>query len=134
MRTYRYIFYRVYCWARQLHGGRDHPAHTTLWTMSLLAGANLLSLSMLVAVFAPLPFAVSKDTAKVIGAGVILIIAGMHFRTFVQRDSTLELVAEFEERNPMIGRRADLIVRAYTFGSVIFFVVLGLSIALWRAP
>jgi hypothetical protein len=102
--------------------------------MSLLVGANLLSLAMLVAVFAPIPFVLSDDSTNWIGVGVILAVAGMHFHYFVRGESISELVAEFEGRTPMSGKRADVIFWTYTFGSPSLFVFLVLSIALWRSP
>ena len=73
------------------------------------------------------------EDVKWIGVAAFLIVAGLHFRLFVREDSIERLVAEFEEDDPIQRDRGNQIYRIYILGSVIVFVTLVLTIAVWRS-
>ncbi len=132
-RAYRYIFFRLYHWASQLHDDGDSPAYTALWTASLLVFANLLSVSMLLGIVAPSSTIDRVEGAKWIGVAAFLAVAGLHFHFFVREDSIEGVVAEFEVDDPMHPDRGNRIYWTYVLGSISVFVALVLAIAVWRS-
>ena len=119
MRFYKYLIYRLYTW--RLQKKDDTPEATVIFLMSFVHLTQLGILYMLALKFVP-----ALNNLYLNKLSKYLIVIGFGFLYYLlvyNKKRWLSYIEEFEKETSDQRRKGTILVRLFTFGSVILFFI-----------
>jgi hypothetical protein len=128
-RNYKYVFYWLYTWQKNLWGKDKVPESNTALGMSLSLGCNFLSVVLILKSIFKIELFLSgipKYEAIVYAIVVYLI----HHILFIHNKRYLRIEMEFKDETRENRKRKGVWVLLYTFGSIVFYGLV-LLVGIW---
>ena len=117
---YKYIFYWLYSWQKDLWGDIDAPEYSAAFGMSLSFVCLVLTISMFIDLIIGLqtiPSFISKGTSIIFLTCIFLV----HYFTFIHADKYKSLEKEYEVESNKERKRKGIFVILYVFGIFLVF-------------
>jgi hypothetical protein len=127
--TYKYIYYWLYTWQRNLWGKNDFPEHNASIGLSLSFGCNSCSLFVIIDLITGIQILPLGLTIEYLIAPIIFILGG-HYFLFVFKQKYKNIEEEFKSESKEERKKKGIGVLLYTFGSLAFYIFL-LFFGIW---
>lgn len=120
---YNYLFYRFYCWAKDIQGDIT-PEYTGLAAVMVFSILNIVTLLQLL--FGLFKVRLNGEVHKIFLLPPVIIYMVVFYFIFINNQKYKQLVLEYDKESDKTKKRKTRLVRLYVFVSIVGLIAISI--------